>query len=179
MGLFRHRPSEGLAKPSNLPKNWRIWWFGWACVAQPSLGRWRNTLISELTERFYAPVFMEAFSCGCSNFSKYVIFTGSEGGTSNSKILTQTQISGNSTRITRSPSLYMCEVISKTYLHAHSNSCHSIHLAFDPRTNLIRFVSELSTKGLVILLFTQFIFQSLITLWYQGFDLSPLGFDVL
>ena len=26
----------GVAKPPNLPKNWQIWWFGWACVAQSS-----------------------------------------------------------------------------------------------------------------------------------------------
>ena len=60
----------GPAKPPNLPKNWRIWWFGRAFVARPSLGRWRNTLISELTERFYAPVFMEEVSCGSTKFSK-------------------------------------------------------------------------------------------------------------
>ena len=60
----------GPAKPPNSPIFWQIWWFSRACVAQLSLGRWNFMLISELAERFYAPVFMEAFSCGCSNFSK-------------------------------------------------------------------------------------------------------------
>ena len=69
--LSKRGPSyTGPAKPPNLPENWQIWWFGRTCIARPSLRRWRKTLISELTERFYAPVFMEAFSCGCSNFSK-------------------------------------------------------------------------------------------------------------
>ena len=69
--LSKQGPSyTGLAKPPNLPKNWRIWWFGRACVARPSLGRWQNMLISELDERFYAPVFMEASVCPELIFSK-------------------------------------------------------------------------------------------------------------
>ena len=42
----------------------------WACVAWPLLGGCRNTLISELAERFYALVFMEASICPDLIFSK-------------------------------------------------------------------------------------------------------------
>ena len=42
------------------------------------LQSWRNTLISELAEQFYAPVFMEVSICVGHNFSKQFIFTGSE-----------------------------------------------------------------------------------------------------
>ena len=59
------------------------------------------------------------------------------------------------------------------YLHAHSNSCHGVHLTFDPGSNLVGFVGKLTSKSLIILLLAQFILKSLITLGYQSLDLVP------
>ena len=65
------------------------------------------------------------------------------------------------------------------YLHAHSNSCHGVHLTFDPGSNLVGFVGKLTSKSLIILLLAQFILKSLITLGYQSLDLVPFWLDVL
>ena len=66
-----------------------------------------------------------------------------------------------------------------THLHSHSDGGDGVHLTFDPRSNGVGLLGELTAHHLVVLLLGQLLLQRTVPLRHQLPNFGPFGSDVL